>query len=122
MRDERAQRTGLMLLLRIERWDVRRDGALTESALQQKLVGLGFDVAPRTYHAGGNPFTHTDARERIQGVAAGFVRVTLDGESAILSAGDILFVPRGAGRRVEVVGTSAAYCLEGVYRSPDPAR
>ena len=112
-----------MLLLRIERWDVRRDGALSEGALQQKLVALGFDVALRTYHVGDNPVSHTDSRERIQGVAAGFVRVTLDGESAVLSAGDIMFVPRGALRRVEVVGTSAAYCLEGVYRSdPDLAR
>lgn len=28
---------------------------------------------------------------------------------------DVVFVPRGAVRRVEVIGSSAAHCLEAIY-------
>ena len=45
----------------------------------------------------------------------GIVKVTLDGESAILTAGDIVYVPRGAARRVEVVGSATAHCLDALY-------
>jgi quercetin dioxygenase-like cupin family protein len=45
------------------------------------------------------------------------LKVTIDGESAILTAGDIVFVPAGAARRVETVGTSPVHCLEAVLRT-----
>jgi hypothetical protein len=41
--------------------------------------------------------------------------MSIDGESAILGAGDIAFVPRGAIRRVEVIGAASTRCLEAVY-------
>lgn len=113
-------RTGMRLLMRIERWDVRRDGPLSEAALEHKLEALGYDAVSRTYPAGAIASAQTDSRERIEGVVSGLIKVTIDGESAILTAGDIVFVPRGAARRLEVVGTSPAYCLEAVFRS-EPA-
>jgi len=45
------------------------------------------------------------------------VKVTIDGESAILAAGDVVFVPRDAVRRVEVVGNVPASSLHAVYRT-----
>lgn len=106
----------MMLLMRIERWDVRRDGALSEPALQHKLRALGYAATRRVYPPGAVVSAQTDARERIQAVARGLIKVTIDGESAILTAGDIVFVPRGAVRRIEVIGTAAAHCLEAVYQ------
>jgi mannose-6-phosphate isomerase-like protein (cupin superfamily) len=47
------------------------------------------------------------------------LKVTIERESAILSAGDIVFIPAGTDRRVETVGTSPVDCLEAVLR---PAR
>ena len=52
---------------------------------------------------------------QVPAVVTGIVRITLDGESAILTAGDMVFVPRGAVRRVEVVGSFPAHCLDAVY-------
>jgi len=49
-------------------------------------------------------------------VVSGLLKVTIDRESAILTAGDLVFVPRGVVRRLEVVGPSPARCLEGVTR------
>lgn len=106
----------MMLLMRIDRWDVRRDGVLSEPALLQKLQALGYEAASRVYPAGAVVSAQTDARERIQAVARGLIKVTIDGESAILTAGDVVFVARGAVRRVEVIGSSAAHCLEAFYK------
>ena len=101
-----------MILTRIERWDVRRDGPLSETALQQKIERLGFEVGSRTYPAGVALTTTVDSRRAIEGVVRGLVRLTIDGEPTVLTAGDLAFVPRGAVRRLEVVGSSTALCLE----------
>ena len=106
-----------MLLMRIERWDVRRDGPLNQAALEHKIRALGYDPVLRTYPAGAIAAAQTDTRERIDAVVAGLIKVTIDAESAILTAGDLVFVPRGAARRLEVVGTSPAHCLEATFRT-----
>lgn len=110
------RRVSLMLLMRIERWDVRRDGPLTEAALRQKIEGLGYEPAPCSYPPGAVAAAQSEARERLHAVVRGLIKITIDGEAAILAAGDIVYVPLGAVRRVEVVGASAAHCFEAVYR------
>lgn len=102
----------MMVLMRIERWDVRRDGPLSERALRQKIVELGYDPTARTYPPGTIAAAQCELQECLASVLSGLVKITIDGESAILAAGDIAFVPSGAVRRVEVVGASAALCLE----------
>ncbi|OFW23305.1 MAG: hypothetical protein A3G21_10390 [Acidobacteria bacterium RIFCSPLOWO2_12_FULL_66_21] len=109
----------MMLLMRIDRWDVRRDGPLSEAALQRKLQALGYQVTARTYSSGSASPTCTDSKERIEAVVHGLVKVSIDGEAAILTAGDVVYVPRGAVRRVEVVGTNSAHCLEAVYQTDE---
>jgi quercetin dioxygenase-like cupin family protein len=113
-------RASIMGLLRIDRWDVGLDGPLNERALQQKLQSLGYEAASRVYPAGAMVAAQSDSRERIQAVARGLIKVTIDGESAILTAGDMIFVPRGAVRRVEVIGRAEAHCLEAVYSDDSP--
>jgi hypothetical protein len=119
------QRIGKLRLIRIERWDVRRDGALSQAALEQKVRALGYEPTLRTYPAGraicgGRSPTPV---KRVEAVVSGLVKVTLDdGDTAILTAGDIVFVPRGGARRLEVVGTSPAYCLERSPPSTTPDR
>jgi hypothetical protein len=109
-----------MLLMRIERWDVRRDGPLTQAALEHKVRALGYDPVARNYPAGSIVAPPPDARERVDAVVSGLIKVTIEGESAILTAGDLVFVPHGAARRLEVVGTAPAFCLEAVFRSARP--
>jgi quercetin dioxygenase-like cupin family protein len=109
----------MMLLMRIDRWDVRRDGALSEAALDKKIQSQGYEGGLRIYPAGAMVSAQTDGRERIQGVVRGLIKVTIDGESAILTAGDVVFVPRGAVRRVEVIGSAAAHCLEAIYHDAE---
>ena len=102
-----------MLSMRIERWDARRDGPLSEAALRDKVEGLGYAPAiVRAYPAGTVAALQHERQESVEAVIRGLIKIVIDGESAILAAGDIVFVPPGAVRRIEVVGASAATCLE----------
>lgn len=105
-----------MLLMRIERWDVRRDGPMSQAALEHKLRALDYEPVLRTYPAGAVAAADTETRPRAEAVISGLIKLTIDGESAILGAGDIVFVSPGASRRLEVVGTSAASCFEASLR------
>lgn len=118
--DRRAgwrSRTDPAPAIRIKRWDALRDGPLTEAGLRKNLDAMGFETTSRTYSPGPIAAVHTDGRLRIQAVLSGEVRVTIDGESAILTAGDAIYIPGGGIRCVEVLGSPAAYCLEGAYRT-----
>jgi quercetin dioxygenase-like cupin family protein len=106
----------MLTVMRIDRWDPRRDGPVTESGLRQKVEACGYQVSSFAWPAGTVVAPQAQDRERVDAVVAGILKITLDGESAILTAGDMVYVPRGAVRRVEVVGSSTAHCLDAVYR------
>ena len=105
----------MLTVMRIKRWDARRDGPVTEAAVRNKVESIGYQVSRFAWPAGTVVPPQQQDRERVDAVVTGIVKITLDGESAILTAGDIVFVPRGAVRRVEVVGSAPAHCLDAVY-------
>jgi quercetin dioxygenase-like cupin family protein len=99
-------------LLRIERWDPSEDGPLTEAALRRKCEFKECPVNRRTYHPGTVLPAEAVSADRVEAVISGLLRVTIDGASAILGAGDAVFVPRGSMRRIEVVGAMPVVSLE----------
>jgi mannose-6-phosphate isomerase-like protein (cupin superfamily) len=105
---------GTTLLMRVNRWDARRDGPLTEAAIQQKLESLGYEPLPGSNPTGAIASARVHHRERAEAVIAGLLKVTIDDESVILTAGDIVFVPRCAARRIEPVGSAPVFCIEAV--------
>jgi quercetin dioxygenase-like cupin family protein len=105
----------MVRVMRIERWDPRRDGALSETALRLKLETRGYEVSRCHWPAGTTVGPEVHTGERIDAVVSGLVRITIDEESAILTAGDLVFVPRGAVRSVQVVGASPAQSFDAVY-------
>ena len=113
-RAAQSWRFPIVVLMRIERWDSRRDGPLSETALRQKLEARGYTVSSCSWPPGAIVAGQPQARERIVAVTSGLLKVTIDGESAILTAGDMVLVPSGAIRRLEVVGSASVQCLEGV--------
>ncbi len=104
----------MLTLLRIDRWDPPRDGPVTEGALRHKVESCGYQVSAFTWPAGTILSAQAQNRERVDAVIAGIVQITLNGKSAILTAGDLVYVPRGAVRRVEVIGSCTAHCLDAV--------
>ncbi len=110
-------RTDMSLLMQVNRWDQRSDGPLTEAALQQKLKTLGYDPLPRSNPAGAIVSARVHHRDRAEAVIAGLLKVTINEESVILTAGDSVFVPKGAPRRIEPVGSAPVLCIEAVARA-----
>ncbi|HVH56775.1 MAG TPA: cupin domain-containing protein [Vicinamibacterales bacterium] len=100
------------MVARIERWDVRLDGPLSEAALQRKIEMLGYEVRARVYPAGRVATAAFDPRQAITAVVRGVVQLTVNDEPEMLTAGDLAFVPAGISRRLEVVGPGTALCLE----------
>ncbi|HYT65382.1 MAG TPA: cupin domain-containing protein [Vicinamibacterales bacterium] len=107
----------MLTVMRIDRWDPRRDGPVTEAAVRHKVQAYGYEVSTFAWPAGTVMAPQAQDKERVDAVVSGIVKFTLDGESAILTAGDMVYVPRGAVRRVEVVGSSPARCLDAIYQN-----
>jgi mannose-6-phosphate isomerase-like protein (cupin superfamily) len=100
------------MMMRVERWDVRRDGAFGEAALLHKLRALGCEPSARAYPAQAIISPQTDRRPRVHAVISGLMKVTINNEAAILSAGDVVFVPADATPRIEILGPANASCFE----------
>ena len=100
--------------MRIERWNPEHDGPLTESAMRQKLEGLGYAVHGYTYTPGMRFEEHTHAVDKIDGVVYGRFRVEMDGEDVVLEPGDMVWVPKGTKHAAEVVGETPVRSLDAV--------
>lgn len=105
-----------MTVTRVERWDAERDGPLSETALQRKIESRGFVVRARTYPAMVAAAAPAEDVAGLTGVVRGLVKITMAGEQTLLTAGDIVFIPPGAVRTVELTGPSTALCLEATQR------
>jgi quercetin dioxygenase-like cupin family protein len=106
------------MMMRVERWDVQTDGAFNEAALLHKVRALGCEPVARAYPAQAITSPQTDRRPRVHAVISGLMKVTINNEAAILSAGDLVFVPADATPRIEILGPVSATCFEA---SLDPA-
>jgi quercetin dioxygenase-like cupin family protein len=106
----------MLTMMHIDYWNVRRDGCATEAGLRRRIESCGYQVSTCAWPVGTVLPAQSQDCERVDAVVAGVVMVTLDGESTILTSGDMVYVPRGAVRRVEVIGSIAALCLDGVQR------
>ena len=95
-------------------WDVESDGPLSERAMREKLQSLGYSVSRYVYPPGTCFPEHTHPVDKIDAVLAGRFKMSLSGQSVILEAGDILFVPRGAVHSAEVLGEEAVISLVAV--------
>ncbi len=98
----------------VETWDPKRDGELSERALREKLERKGYHVSRYVYHPGTHFPDHTHSVDKIDAVVSGRFRLTLEGESVVLEAGDSIEVPRGAVHSAEVVGDEPVVSLDAV--------
>jgi quercetin dioxygenase-like cupin family protein len=99
-------------MIEVERWDNEHDGEPTEQALRRALESRGFAVARYVYPPGTRFPEHTHAIDKIDAVVSGRFRMSIGGESVVLSAGDMLAVPRGTMHAAEVVGDEPVVSLD----------
>ena len=98
----------------VESWDAARDGTLSERALREKLERRGYRVSLYVYPPGTYFPAHTHGVDKMDAVVSGRFRLTLEGESFVLEAGDAIEVPRGAVHSAEVVGDEPVVSLDAV--------
>jgi len=100
--------------MHIEHWDPARDGELTESNMRRKLQAQGYTVSKYVYPSGTYFPEHDHGVDKIDGVLSGRFRMALQGDSAILEAGDLLAVPKHVLHRAEVVGDEPVVSLDAI--------
>jgi len=84
--------------------------------MREKLESRGYSVSRYLYPPGTWFPDHTHGMDKIDGVLAGRFRMTMNGESVILEAGDCLFVPQGAVHSAEVVGSDPVVSLDAIAK------
>lgn len=98
----------------VEHWNPEDDGPLGEAAMRRKLERRGYAVSRYVYPPGTVFPPHTHGVDKIDGVLAGRFRMTMQGESVVLEAGDCLAVPRGVVHSAEVVGSEPVVSLDAI--------
>ncbi len=98
--------------MKVERWDVKRDGPLSEKTMREKLEERGYHVSRYVYPPGTTFPDHMHAIDKIDGVLSGRFRMTMKGKAVILEAGDCLAVPKGTVHSAEVVGNEPVVSLD----------
>jgi len=82
--------------------------------MRRKLEAMGYAVSRYTYPPGTCFPPHTHGVDKIDGVLSGRFKMTMQGASVILEAGDMLAVPRGEVHSAEVVGDKPVISLDAV--------
>jgi quercetin dioxygenase-like cupin family protein len=94
------------------RWDPERDGPFSEAALRRAIEAQGYRVSRWVYPPGTRFDAHTHEVDKIDAVVSGRFRMTMEGQSVVLEAGDRLAVPCGTVHSAEVVGDEEVVSLD----------
>jgi quercetin dioxygenase-like cupin family protein len=100
--------------MQIEHWHADQDGPLSEAALRRKLERRGYRVTRYVYSPGMFFPAHEHAVDKIDAVLSGGFRITMQGQEAVLGAGDLIVVPKHVEHTAEVVGDEPVVSLDGV--------
>lgn len=98
----------------VEKWDIKKDGHLSDKALRKKIEVRGFNVSKYIYPPGTYFPDHTHEVDKIDAVLSGRFKMCILGKEVILEAGDCLYVAKGTVHSAEVVGTEPVISLDAV--------
>lgn len=100
--------------MELEHWNVDADGPLSEAAMRKKLEAKGYTVSKYIYPPGTYFSPHIHSVHKIDGVLSGRFSMTMQGQTVVLEAGDMLVVPKGEEHSAEVVGRESVISLDAV--------
>ena len=104
-------------MMKVERWDPEDGETLSEQTLRRKLENMGYRTTRYVYEPGTRFPPHTHDVDKTDAVLSGEFRITINGESVVLGAGDAVEVPQGVEHSAEVVGDRAVVSLDGVRKT-----
>ncbi len=102
---------------KIEQWETKNDGELSEVAMYRKLNGK-VSAVNRQNLAPGSCYLHPPHDcERLMGIVCGSIEMEMNGTKLLLKPGDILHIPAGLEHKGRVVGKESLVQLNGHLRS-----
>lgn len=102
--------------MQIEHWHEERDGELNEANMRRKLHDRGYSVSKYSYPPGTYFPPHDHGVDKIDAVLSGRFRMSMESQTVILEAGDLLLVPKHSFHSAEVVGEAPVVSLDAVKR------
>jgi len=100
--------------MKVDRWDVGRDGPLDQAALAASLERQGHMVERYVYPPGTYFSDHTHNVDKIDAVLSGTFRISTTEGSVDVGPGDAIHVPCGVVHSAEVVGDQPVVSLDAV--------
>lgn len=79
--------------LKLEKWDKKADGQLTEQSLMQKLLVWGYDTTQATLRESDPVKEHSSEKDTVLALLNGEILLELEGHTMAISGGDCVFVP-----------------------------
>ena len=90
--------------LKVERWDIQRDGPFNEQSLLQKLLVWGYDTTKLLMRPGTVAEPEIMAAEKVLAISSGELKIEVEGHSMTVKPGDCVFIPQGVEMGLAVAG------------------
>lgn len=103
--------------MKIYQWNPDSDGPLSETALVNKLEMLGYSCVRFIYPAGTFFPDHDHDVDKIDAVLQGNFKITMYGESRILTAGSYVEVPKHTIHSAEVIGDQTVISIDAIKQN-----
>ena len=103
--------------MKIYQWNPDTDGSLSEPALIYKLEKLGYTCVRYAYPAGTSFPDHEHDVDKIDAVLQGTFKITMQGESKILTAGSYVEVPKHTIHNAEVIGNKTVISIDAIKQN-----
>ncbi len=100
--------------IKIERCGSDSKGPLSEAALVNLLERQGYRCTRYTYPAGTYFPEHSHEVDKIDAVLKGQFKISMYGESVILTAGDYIYIPAKTTHSAEVTGNESVVSINAV--------
>jgi mannose-6-phosphate isomerase-like protein (cupin superfamily) len=100
--------------MQIEHWNEAIDGEMDEPAMCRKLEARGYDTNRYVYPLGTFFPPHQHGFDKIDGVISGRFKMSMNGQTFILEAGDCLPLPKGVTHCAEVIGDQPVISIDAI--------
>ena len=100
--------------MKLEKWDEKRWGKLTEANMRRKLEFEGYSVTRYVYPSRTIFPNHSHNVDKKDAVISGKFKIEAEGQSFLLEAGDMLPVPAGTVHNAKVIGSDSVISLDAV--------
>lgn len=105
---------GVLGGLKVDSWDVSRDGAFSIENLGKKLKARGYYYKQHEHAPGAVHHDHAHPEPRQEAIVSGQLKFGMHEKEVVLKAGDIIAIPIGIDHNTTVVGAESVVVLDAI--------